>query len=53
MEKYRSKVPEVNCKKMHILILRVTNKKISQKVGKIQLRDKMFQDRTNLVLLPN
>lgn len=38
---------------MHILILRVTNKKISQKVGKIQLRDKMFQNRTNLVLLPN
>ena len=43
---------EVNCKKMHILILRATNKKITQKVVKIQLRGKMFQNRTNLVLLP-
>ena len=36
---------------MHILILRATKKEISQKVGKIQLRGKMFHDRTNL--LPN
>lgn len=44
---------EVNCEKIHILIPRATTKKVSQKIVKIQLRDKMFQNRASLILLPN